>query len=276
MTTADTVLRPDTDPAEAGFDAERLERIDRHFDRYVDDGRLPGYLALVARRGRVVHVASAGKRDLESGAPVEPDTLWRIYSMTKPITTVAAMMLWEEGAFELKDPVARFIPSFADARVYVRGSAQKPLTVPPVEPVRLWHLMTHTSGLTYGFVLTEAGDEIYRAAGFEWSTPPGMDLAACCDAWAAMPLAFQPGTEWLYSVATDVLGRVVEVVSGQSLDAFFAERIFGPLGMGETSFSVREEDAPRLAALYTADPATGRAVREDRMGSAALRRPDCL
>ena len=167
MTTADTLPGAAADPAELGFDAERLQRIDRHFDRYVDDGRLPGYLAVVARGDRVVHVASAGRRDLESGAPVEPDTLWRIYSMTKPITTVAAMLLWEEGAFELKDPVARFIPAFADARVYVRGSAQKPFTVQPVEPVRIWHLMTHTSGLTYGFHHTHAVDEIYRAAGFE-------------------------------------------------------------------------------------------------------------
>src|SRR5689334_24746920 len=151
MTTADTLLRPDTDPAELGFDAERLERIDRHFDRYVDDGRLAGYLALVARRGRVAHVASAGRRDLESGAPVEPDTLWRIYSMTKPITTVAAMMLWEEGAFELKDPVAKFIPSFADVRVWDGGSQQSPVTRVPREPVRMWHLLTHTSGLAYGF-----------------------------------------------------------------------------------------------------------------------------
>src|SRR3954463_7145051 len=204
MTTADTVLRPDTDPAEAGFGAERPERIARHFDRYVDDGRLPGYLALVARGGRVVHVASAGKRDLESGAPVEPDTLWRIYSMTKPITTVAAMMLWEEGAFELKDPVARFIPAFADARVYHRGSAQNPLTVPAVEPMRIWHLMTHTAGLTYGFHHTHAVDEAYRAAGFDGPTPPGRALAACCERGAPLPLAFHPGAEWLYSVATDV------------------------------------------------------------------------
>lgn len=276
MTTADTLPGAAADPAELGFDAERLQRIDRHFDRYVDDGRLPGYLAVVARDDRVVHVASAGKRDLESGTPVELDTLWRIYSMTKPITTVAAMLLWEEGAFELKDPVARFIPAFADARVYVRGSAQKPFTVPPVEPLRIWHLMTHTSGLTYGFHHTHAVDEIYRAAGFEWSTPPGMDLAACCDAWARMPLAFQPGAEWLYSVATDVLGRIVEVVSGQSLDAFFAERIFGPLGMTDTAFFAAPEDHDRLAALYAPDAQTGRASRFDQMGAAALKPPDAL
>src|SRR4051795_149344 len=276
MTAADTVLNADTDPAELGFDADRLRRIDRHFERYVDDGRLPGYLALVARHGRIAHVASAGKRDLETGAPVELDTLWRIYSMTKPITTVAAMMLWEEGAFELKDPVSRFIPAFADARVYVRGSAQKPLTAPVAEPMRIWHLMTHTSGLTYGFHHAHAVDEAYRLAGFEWSTPPGMDLAACCEAWAKLPLAFQPGAEWNYSVATDVLGRIVEVVSGQPLDAFLAQRVFAPLGMRETAFFAAPEDHGRLAALYTPDPETGRATRFDQMGAAALKPPDAL
>jgi len=276
MTTRQADLVPEADPADLGLDAERLRRIDRHFDRYVDDGRLPGYLAVVARDGRIVHVASGGRRDLESGAPVEPDTLWRIYSMTKPVTTVAAMMLWEEGAFELKDPVARFIPGFADARVYLRGPATKPLTAPVVEPICIWHLMTHTSGLTYGFHHTHAVDEIYRTHGFEWSTPPGLDLAACCDVWAGLPLAFQPGAEWLYSVATDVLGRIVEVVSGQSLDAFFAERILGPLGMRDTGFFAPPEEHGRLAALYVADPETGRATRFDQMGAAALGPPDAL
>src|SRR5919109_2765409 len=276
MTTQDIGLPPEVAPAELGFDAERLSRIDRHFDRYVDDGRLPGYLVLVSRSGRIVHVALGGRRDLESGAPVELHTLWRIYSMTKPVTTVAAMMLWEEGAFELKDPVARFIPSFADARVYVRGSAQKPLTVPVGEPMRIWHLMTHTSGLTYGFHHAHAVDEAYREAGFEWSTPPGMDLAACCEAWARLPLAFQPEAEWNYSVATDVLGRSVEIVSGQALDAFFAQRIFAPLGMRDTAFHAAPEDHGRLAALYTPDPETGRATRFDEMGAAALKPPDAL
>jgi CubicO group peptidase (beta-lactamase class C family) len=276
MTTREAVLAPEVDPEEAGFDAGRLRRIDRHFDRYVDDGRLPGYLAVVARGDRVVHVASSGRRDLESGAPVEADTLWRVYSMTKPVTTVAAMMLFEEGAFQLTDPVARFIPAFADARVHLRGSAAKPLTVPVTEPVRLWHLMTHTSGLTYGFHHTHAVDEIYRAAGYEWGTPPGLDLAACCEQWAGMPLAFQPGAEWLYSVATDVLGRVVEVVSGRSLDAFLAERVFAPLGMHDTAFFAAPEEHGRLAALYGPDPRTGLAARFDQMGKVALSPPDAL
>ena len=276
MTTADIALRADAEPADLGFSAERLARIDRHFERYVEDGRLAGWLVLASRAGQVAHLSMAGRRDLESGAPVEVDTLWRIYSMTKPVTTVAAMMLWEEGAFELKDPVARYIPAFADARVYLRGSAQKPLTEPVIEPIRIWHLMTHTSGLTYGFHHAHAVDAIYRAHGFEWSTPPGLDLAACCDVWAGLPLAFQPGREWNYSVATDVLGRIVELLSGQSLDAFFAERIFAPLGMRDTAFHVGPDEAWRLAALYSPNPQTGRAARNDEMGTAILRPPDML
>jgi CubicO group peptidase (beta-lactamase class C family) len=268
------VIEVAVDPGEVGLDAERLSRLDRHFQRYVDDGRLPGWLLVVARDGAIAHIGSGGQRDMEAGAPVGRDTLWRIYSMTKPITSVAAMMLWEEGLFELKDEVVRFIPEFADARVYVGGSSFNPRTVPAVEPVRVWHLLTHTAGLTYGWHYAHPVDAMYRTAGFEWGTPPGQDLAACCALWARQPLLFQPGSEWNYSVATDVLGRVVEVVSGQSLDAFFAERIFTPLGMNETAFSV--EDDARLAALYTPDPATGRAVRNDQMGRGILRRPDAF
>jgi CubicO group peptidase (beta-lactamase class C family) len=271
-----TALQVQADPVELGFDADRLARIDRHFDRYVDDGRLPGWMVVVSREGQVAYVSMSGQRDIEAGRPVEFDTIWRVYSMTKPVTTVAAMMLWEEGAFELKDPVARFIPSFADARVYVQGSSLKPVTEPLVEPIRIWHLMTHTSGLTYGFHWTHAVDAIYRDHGFEWTMPPQLDLAACCEEWASLPLLFQPGTEWNYSVSTDVLGRVVEVVSGQSLDRFLAERIFEPLGMEETGFSVGAADAQRLAALYSPDPKSGRAVRNSAMGNLALEPPTVL
>jgi CubicO group peptidase (beta-lactamase class C family) len=186
------------------------------------------------------------------------------------------MMLWEEGAFELKDPVSRFIPSFAGARVITGGSALRPTTEPLTEPVRIWHLLTHTAGLTYGFHHSHTVDRLYREAGFEWTSPPGMDLAGCCDAWAALPLLFQPGSEWNYSVATDVLGRVVEVASGMALDAFFAERILGPLGMAHTSFALAPQDAGRLAALYSPDPATGRAVRNGPMDAAAHEPPRFL
>jgi len=271
-----STLKLEIDPVEAGFDPDRLARIDRHFARYVADGRLAGWLVLVSRAGKIVHLSTCGRRDREAEAPVEIDTLWRIYSMTKPITSVAAMMLYEEGAFELKDPVSRFIPSFADARVYKSGTHLNPLTVPATEPVRIWHLLTHTSGLTYGFHYSHPVDAMYRAAGFEWGSPPDTDLAGCCDRWASMPLLFEPGTEWNYGVSTDVLGRVIEVVSGQSLDRFFADRIFEPLGMSDTAFWVAESEQPRLAALYGPHPATRQAVRLDAMGELAKHPPASL
>ncbi len=262
-------LKAEVDPAEVGLDPGRLRRIDRHFARYVDDGRLPGWLAAVSRHGRLAHVSCYGSRDIEAGLPVETDTLWRIYSMTKPITSVAAMILYEEGAFELTDPVSAFIPAFAEARVYTGGSDQRPVTVPASEPVRIWHLLTHTSGLTYGFLRVHPVDALYRAAGFEWSVPRGMDLATACEAWAAMPLLFQPGTEWNYSVSTDVLGRVIEVASGQRLDEFFRTRILDPLGMTDTGFYVGDDvAADRLAALYM-PAAAGKTARLDAMGRVA-------
>jgi len=258
-------LKAEVDPAEVGLDGDRLRRIDRYFARYVDDGRLPGWLVTVSRRGRLAHVSCYGSRDVEAGLPVEPDTLWRIYSMTKPVTSVAAMMLYEEGAFELTDPVSKFIPAFAGARVYAGGSDLRQVTVPATGPVRIWHLLTHTSGLTYGFHRVHPVDALYRDAGFEWAAPPGMDLAQACERWAALPLLFQPGAEWNYSVATDVLGRVIEVASGQPLDEFFAARILRPLGMTDTAFHVGDADAGRLAALYMPGR-DGRITRLDSLG----------
>ncbi len=264
----------DTEPADVGFDADRLRRIDTHFRRYVDDGRLAGFTVAVTRRGRVVHLVHHGLADLDTGRPVADDTLWRIYSMTKPITSVAALMLYERGAIELTDPVSRYIPSFADLRVYRSGSAANPGTAPATEPMRIWHLLTHCAGLTYGFHHAHPVDEMYRAEGFDLGVPRGMDLAAACDAWAGIPLLFEPGSEWNYSVATDVLGRVVEVASGQSLDAFFTAEILGPLGMDETAFSVGPDDVGRLATLYTPNPAGG--LRRTPIGDAAVGVPSFL
>jgi CubicO group peptidase (beta-lactamase class C family) len=268
-------LTVEVDAAEVGLDSERLKRIDAHFARYVADGRLAGWLLTVRRHGRLAHVARAGSRDLEAGLPVTDDTVWRIYSMTKPITSVAAMLLYEEGKLALTDPVSAFIPSFGDVRVYAGGSDLRQVTVPAVEPVRVWHLLTHTAGLTYGFHRVHPVDAAYRAAGFEWGTPAGVDLAQACDTWAGLPLLFQPGTEWNYSVATDVLGRVIEVASGQRLDEFLAARVLGPLGMSQTAFWAGPEAAPRLAALYTRGR-DGAATRLDALGQGALSEPRML
>ncbi|WP_433783984.1 serine hydrolase domain-containing protein [Actinomycetospora sp. CA-101289] len=263
-------LKVETDPEELGFDPARLARIDEHFQRYVDDGRLAGWHAVVARDGQVVHSTVAGARDAEAGEPVTDDTRWRLYSMSKPITSVAAMVLWERGLFELTDPISRWLPEFAEPKVYVKGSSSKPLLEPATEPIRVWHLLTHTAGLTYGFHHAHAIDEMYRAAGFEWTAPPDLDLAGCVQAWARLPLVFQPGTEWNYSQATDVLGRLIEVVSGQSLDVFLEENVLGPLGMTATGFAV--DDPDRLATLYVANPATGRFLAADAAGVGAIAR----
>jgi CubicO group peptidase (beta-lactamase class C family) len=230
----------------------------------------------VSRGGRIVHLETCGHRDVEGGQPVELDTVFRIYSMTKPLTAVAALMLWEEGAFELKDPLRWYLPAFGDTRVWRSGSAMSPVTEPQTEALLVWHLFTHTAGLTYGFLHGHPVDALYRQAGFEWGTPPGLTLAEVCDRLAGLPLLFQPGAEWNYSMATDVLGRLVEVVSGQPLDVFFAERILDPLGMTDTAFWVDEDRRDRLAALYVPEPGTRRARRSDAMGAHHLRRPEFL
>ncbi|NBV73620.1 MAG: class A beta-lactamase-related serine hydrolase [Actinobacteria bacterium] len=252
---------PRVDPREVGLSPERLSRLDDHFRRYVDDGRLAGWLVAVARHGRVAHMSSYGSADAARTRDFTEDTVVRLYSMTKPLTSVAAMMLVERGQLALKDPVANFLPEFGESQVFTGGSAESPVLVPQERPMLIWHLLTHTAGLTYGFQQQDPVDEMYRAAGFEWGYPDGFDLDDCCRVWASLPLLFQPGTEWNYSVATDVLGRVVEVVSGRSLDRFFEDEILGPLGMHETSFSVPDERRERLADLFIPDGSTGRAVQ---------------
>jgi CubicO group peptidase (beta-lactamase class C family) len=264
------------DPAEAGVDAARMTRVDRHLARYVDDGRLAGWQLLVTRRGQVVHAAVHGARDAEAGLPVEPDTLWRIYSMTKPITSVVAMQLYEEGLLRLNDEVSCWLPEFADMRVLVGGNADQPKTVPCVEPIRLWHLLTHTSGLTYAFTRSSVLDDMYKARGADALADPEADLEEMCRRWAGLPLLFEPGTAWNYSVSTDVLGRIIEVVTGKALDEVFDERVLGPLGMTETRWWVEAESAHRLAALYVPHPTTGQALRYDTLGSQALSQPAML
>jgi CubicO group peptidase (beta-lactamase class C family) len=266
----------EVEPAEVGFDARRLARIEPHLARYVDDGRLAGWQVVVSRRGKRALSATYGQRDKEAGLPVEQDTLWRIYSMTKPITAVTAMALYEEGAFSLNDPVSKYLPSFGDLRVYRDGPADNPKTVPATEPMRMWHLLTHTAGLTYGFTKSSPVDEMYRLAGSDFAQPPGMDLAALCELWASMPLLFEPGTSWNYSVASDVVGRVIEVLTEQTLDDVFSERIFEPLGMSETTWWVDTDNAHRLAALYAAVPGVTEAFRYDEIGRGALHKPSWL
>jgi CubicO group peptidase (beta-lactamase class C family) len=248
----------DATPEEIGLDSRRLARWEPVLDAQIASGVYRGTLTVICRGGKIGYVRAAGARDAEAGLPAATDTIWRIYSMTKPITSVAALMLCEEGALSLTDPVAKHIPAFADVRVYDAGPARAPVTVAARTPMTVWHLMTHTAGLTYGFHMRDPVDEIYRIA-FTGLEEPAQSLAAFCDRLGALPLLFEPGTEWNYSHATDVLARVVEVASGQRFADFVADRILGPLGMTETGYSLPEEKAGRLAVLYAPDLQTGKA-----------------
>jgi len=268
-----TMLHDSVDAREVGLDPTRLERLDRHLERYVNDGRLIGWQLALTRNGQLAHSSSRGHPSMETERAIDTGTIWRIYSMSKPITSVAAMMLYEEGAFELKDPISRFLPEFAEVKVWRSGSVTKPALEPLINPIEMWHLLTHTSGLTYGFMYAHPVDELYRRAGFEWGTPPNTDLAGICSRLAELPLLFQPGTEWNYSMAIDVLGRIVEVISGQTLDEFLRQRVFEPLGMVDTGFFVADPDHERVAGLYGAHPGTMKAMPLVEAGRAALSPP---
>ena len=262
----------------SGVDPARLARLRTHFDRYVEDGRLPGWLAVVHRDGEVAHLdVLRPARPRGRPARSRRTRSWRIYSMTKPITSVAAMMLWEEGAFELKDPVSALAARVRrHARVPRAARWRKAVTEPATEPIPIWHLLTHTSGLTYGFHHAHPVDALYRAAGFEWGSPPGIDLAGvlrpsgrscrCCSS---------PAREWNYCVSTDVLGRVVEVVSGQPLDEFLAAADLRAARHGRHRLLRRRAPThDRLAALYVPDPDDRARSAARRLGAAAPQPPD--
>ena len=252
-------MQIDTRPEEVGLSSPRLARIGGWMRRWVDSERLPGLLVAVVRDDRLAWIETCGLRDVEAGLPAAPDTIYRMYSMTKPITTVAALMLYEEGCFQLDDPVARFLPAFSETRVYAGGSAESFETEPLARPITVHDLMTHTSGLTYAFQDEHPVDALYRRHGIEFNANLG-PLADLVEATAAQPLAFQPGARWNYGVSTDVLGRLVEIWSGLSLDAFIAKRIFAPLGMTDTGFHVPEEQRERFASNYTRPDGGGLAL----------------
>ncbi len=234
---------PLASPASAGMSADRLARIRPAMQAYVDDGRAAGVMTLVARRGQVVYWDAVGLRDLEAGDPLEPNDIFRIYSMTKPITSVAIMMLVEEGAAALDEPVSTFIPEFADVAVLTADGER----AAPDRPLTIEHLLTHTSGLTYGFFGDEPVDRLYNESGF-FTRAEGLDDFA--RQAAALPLLASPGDRWNYGISTDILGRVIEVASGQPLDAFLQARILGPLGMDDTAFVVPADKLGRLTGHY--------------------------
>ena len=259
---ADTVTTP---ASMAGMNADRLAAIPDYFDtRYLQTGKLPCMATLVAREGEVVHEAYRGTTVLGGDTPIGPETIFRIYSMTKPITSLAAMMLFEEGDLRLDHEVARYIPAFEAVQVLDGGSADMPLTRAPDRAITVRDLLTHTSGLTYGFLYQTEVDALYRR---EKIARPDESLEEMCNRLAALPLIFSPGERWNYSHSTDVLGRVVEVASGLPLDQFFRERIFGPLGMVDTDFFVPEDKLSRLMACYNRDATTGEVTQSDGAGA---------
>jgi CubicO group peptidase (beta-lactamase class C family) len=260
-------------PQSLGFSPERLARLDRFItEKYLASGRMPCAQVLISRHGEPVHEFVGGKRDLERGTPCTPDTLFRIYSMTKPITSVAFMMLVEEGKVALDDPVHRFIPEWKDLGVFSAGVTGGFQTTPPARPMQMVDLLRHTSGLTYGFQNRTNVDAAYRKAGIGeiGSTLP---LEEMIKGLARIPLEFSPGEAWNYSVSTDVLGFLVGVISGQPFETFLQERIFAPLGMTDTGFHVAKGQGERLAACYNATAKGGLSLQDDPADSAYLKPP---
>ncbi|MGK2740295.1 serine hydrolase domain-containing protein [Tepidicaulis sp. LMO-SS28] len=245
-----------TVPEELGLSSERLARIPNFFKAYVDRQKFFGFSTLVARQGQIAHFETVGLRDRENETPVERDTIFRIYSMTKPITSLALMMLHEEGKFQLTHEVARYIPAFDRLQVFDEGDRQSFTTKPCARAMTIRDLLTHTSGLTYGFMYAHPVDHLYRKAGLNGAGTDGMTLEEMVEKIADIPLLFSPGERWNYSMSTDVCGRLVEVLSGKPLDQFFRERIFEPLGMHDTGFTVPEDKLARFAANYERDQKT--------------------
>jgi CubicO group peptidase (beta-lactamase class C family) len=257
-------------PEDEGFSADRLGRIKNLLNGYVNQGELPGLIAMVARQGKIVYYQKSGWMDIEAQKPMQDDAIFMIASMTKPITAVAAMMLYEEGHFYLNTPISKFIPSFANTSVYAGTGPQGGIYLDDLaSDITFRHLFTHTAGLSYGWDENDPIDQIYQQAQKEMEDQ-GVEssLRTMAEALAKMPLAFQPGTHWRYSLSIDVLGAIVEVISEMPLAQFIQERIFDPLGMDDTGFWVPVEKQDRLAIIYEfSDPNLGLQPLRDFMPS---------
>ncbi len=248
---------PAAAPAKIGLSAHGLARLGSALQSEVLRGRLPGAVALIARRGRVGYFESFGVRNPADGAPMSNDSLFRMYSMTKPITSVAAMMLCEEGKFLLDDPVARYLPELADLKVAELSSEEEIELVPAERAITILDLLRHTAGITYEFRGRGPVHKMYTSARIQSRSQTN---AAQVASLGKLPLLHQPGIRWEYGRSTDVIGRLIEVLSGETLGAFFQRRILGPLGMVDTAFHVQPRDHPRLAEAFAKDPDTGDAV----------------
>jgi CubicO group peptidase (beta-lactamase class C family) len=252
----------DTKPEDVGLSSERLARVNDWARRLVDDGKLAGLITMVLRRGKLAHFNTCGLADVKREKPMASDTIFRFYSMTKPLTSTAIMMLYEEGHFQLDDPITRFLPCFNDMRVCVGGARGKLDTVPAERDITFRDLLTHTSGLTYGFMEASPVDGLYRDRGVDFVTSE-KSLADVVEIAAGIPLIAQPGAEWNYSIATDVLGHLVAVISGMPFEQFLRERVTGPLAMVDTDFHVPPGKLSRFAANYTRGENSGLMLVDD-------------
>ena len=238
----------------AGFDSQRLARVSALVDRYVAEGKLAGAQVQVAHRGEVALRHTVGRADVASDRPLGDDAIYRIYSMTKPITSIALMQLYEQGRVLLEDPVSAYIPEFAEMQVFTGGTPTAPKVRPAQTAMTVKDVLTHASGLTYGFFFQNNLDAMYREDGLGDFQLPDYTLEEGMRRLATKPLAFDPGTAWNYSMSTDVCGRLVEVISGMGLDEYFAEHITGPLGMADTAFHVPADKVHRFTSNYQLTP----------------------
>ena len=244
-------------PEDEGMSSARLNNIDRLVQSYIDDGKLPGAISLVARRGKIVHLQTYGNMDDERQKPMRQDTIFRFYSMTKPIASVGLMMLYEEGRFQLEQPASTFIPELKNVKVLVSGTAENYEVRDPTRETSIRDLLMHTSGLIARDSQTPVG-ELYRRAGFS-GPDSAFNLSEMVQRLGRIPLQVDPGSQWIYGISTDLVGYLCEVISGVPLDRYLEERILGPLGMVDTGFSVPSSEADRFAALYA--PGQGGAKR---------------
>jgi len=256
-------MLPNAKPEEVGFSSERLQRLDAAMQQKVDQKQLAGIVTVLARHGKVVEFKTYGKKDLASGAPMAKDTIFRIYSMTKPVTGAAMMVLYEEGRWQPDDPIAKYIPEFGKLKVFKGVDSNGPILEDPAHPPTMVQLMTHTAGFSYGFG-NHVVDKMYRDKGVLKSST----LQEMIDKLAKLPLLYEPGTRWVYSLSVDIQGYLVERFSGKSLPDFMRERIFEPLGMKDTGFYVPKEKQDRLATLYRVNDKNewAPASREDALG----------
>lgn len=238
----------------AGFDSQRLATVSELVDRYVAEGKLAGAQVQVAHRGEVALRHTVGRADVASDRPLGDDAIYRIYSMTKPITSIALMQLYEQGRVLLEDPVSAHIPEFAEMQVFTGGTPTAPKVRPAQTAMTVKDVLTHASGLTYGFFFQNNLDAMYREDGLGDFQLPDYTLEEGMRRLATKPLAFDPGTAWNYSMSTDVCGRLVEVISGMGLDEYFAEHITGPLGMADTAFHVPADKKHRFTSNYALTP----------------------